>query len=87
MVPRLRRYNIRPAGRTYADSDSMIYLKWIQSELATLKMDALYTEVDGDGWVQREIGVCSQGLVIHQLTPSTGRPGWFGLACLPPALC
>jgi len=60
----------------------MIYLKWTQSELATLEMDALYTEVDEDGWVQREIGVCSDGLVIHQLTPSTVRPGWFGLARL-----
>jgi hypothetical protein len=60
----------------------MIYLKWTQSELATLEMDALYTEVDEDGWVQREIGVRSDGLVIHQLTPSTVRPGWFGLARL-----
>jgi len=60
----------------------MIYLKWTQSELATLEMDALYTEVDEDGWVQREVGVCSEGLVIHQLTPSTVRPGWFGLARL-----
>jgi hypothetical protein len=31
----------------------MIYLKWTRSELATLEMDALYTEVDDDGWVQR----------------------------------
>jgi len=60
----------------------MIYLKWTQSDLATLEMDALYTEVDDDGWVQREVGVCSEGLVIHQLTPSTTRPGWFGLARL-----
>ena len=60
----------------------MIYWKWTQSDLATLEMDALYTEVDEDGWVQREIGICSEGLVIHQLTPSTTRPGWFGLARL-----
>ena len=60
----------------------MIYLKWTQSELATLEMEALYTEVDEDGWVQREVGVCSEGLVVHQLTPSTARPGWFGLARL-----
>ena len=60
----------------------MIYLKWTQSDLATLEMDALYTEVDEDGWVQREIGVCSEGLVVHQLTPSAARPGWFGLARL-----
>lgn len=60
----------------------MIYLKWTRSELVTLEMDALYTEVDEDGWVQREVGVCSEGLVVHQLTPNTARPGWFGLARL-----
>jgi hypothetical protein len=56
----------------------MIYLKWTRSELATLDMDALYTEVDDDGWVQREVGISAGGLVIHQLVPTTGRPGWFG---------
>jgi hypothetical protein len=60
----------------------MIYLKWTRSELATLEMDALYTEVDDDGWVQREVGIASNGLVIHHLIPTTGRPGWFGLARL-----
>ncbi len=60
----------------------MIYLKWTQSELVTLEMDALYTEVDEDGWVQREVGVCSDGVVVHQLTPSATRPGWFGVARL-----
>ena len=63
----------------------MIYLKWTSSELASLELEALsalYTEVDEDGWVQREVGVCSQGLVVHQLTPTTHRPGWFGLARL-----
>ena len=60
----------------------MIYMKWTRSELATLEMDALYTEVDEDGWVQREVGVASDGLVIHQLTPSGAVPGWFGLARL-----
>jgi hypothetical protein len=30
-------------------------------------MDALYTEVDDDGWVQREVGIGANGLVIHQL--------------------
>jgi hypothetical protein len=60
----------------------MIYLKWTQSDLVTLEMEALYTEVDEDGWVQREVGVCSEGVVVHQLTPSTSRPGWFGLTRL-----
>jgi len=60
----------------------MIYLKWTQCELATLEMDALYTEVDDDGWVQREVGVASDGLVIHHLIPTGAAPGWFGLARL-----
>ena len=60
----------------------MIYLKWTQCELATLEMDALYTEVDDDGWVQREVGVASDGLVVHHLTPTGAAPGWFGLARL-----
>lgn len=60
----------------------MIYMKWTRSELATLEMDALYTEVDEEGWVQRELGVGADGLVIHQLTPSGAAPGWFGLARL-----
>lgn len=60
----------------------MIYLKWTSSELATLDLGALYTEVDEDGWVQRELGVDDEGLIIHQLVPSDARPGWFGLARL-----
>jgi hypothetical protein len=60
----------------------MIYLKWTPSELATLRVGALYTEVDEDGWVQRELGIGEDGAVTHQLIPSDGRPGWFGLARL-----
>jgi hypothetical protein len=60
----------------------MIYVKWTQSELATLKMPALYTEVDEDGWVQRELVVADDGTVAEQLVPSLNRPGWFGLARL-----
>lgn len=60
----------------------MVYLKWTQAELATLQMAALYTEVDEDGWVQREVGVGANGIVTHQLVPSHRAPGWFGLARL-----
>ncbi|HEY8520279.1 MAG TPA: hypothetical protein VIN61_09375 [Gammaproteobacteria bacterium] len=60
----------------------MIYLKWTSSDLATLDMQALYTEVDEDGWVQREVGVDDHGLVTHQLVPTDRRPGWFGLVRL-----
>lgn len=60
----------------------MIYVKWTRAELATLQSPALYTEVDEDGWVQRELVVTDDGTVAEQLIPSTKRPGWFGLARL-----
>ncbi len=60
----------------------MHYLKWTQYELSTLEMDALYTEVDEDGWVQRELGVTDDGAVVHQLKPNLADPGWFGLCRL-----
>jgi len=60
----------------------MIYMKWTQRELVTLETPALYTEVDEDGWVQRELTVGLDGLVAHQLIPSSASPGWFGLARL-----
>ncbi len=49
---------------------------------ATLRAGALYTEVDEDGWVQRELGIGEDGLITHQLVPCDARPGWFGLARL-----
>jgi hypothetical protein len=55
-------------------------MKWTHSDLATLETPALYTEVDEDGWVQRELGVGADGAVSHQLIPTHKRPGWFGLA-------
>lgn len=63
----------------------MHYLKWTRSELATLTTEALYTEVDEDGWVQREF-VVDDGAVADTLVPSTKRPGWFGLARLSAAM-
>ena len=55
-------------------------MKWTPSELATLESPALYTEVDEDGWVQRELSLDADGLVSHQLVPCSQSPGWFGLA-------
>jgi hypothetical protein len=60
----------------------MFYLKWTPSDLATLRAGALYTEIDEDGWVQRELGIGDDGLITHQLIPSDARPGWFGLVRL-----
>jgi hypothetical protein len=60
----------------------MIYLKWTSAELATLRDDALYTEIDEDGWVQREVALTPAGAVSHQAIPSLEQPGWFGLSRL-----
>jgi len=64
----------------------MVYMKWTASELATLETGALYTEIDDDGWVQRELGVDDDGFVTHLLIPSMRRPGWFGVARLAPLM-
>ena len=64
----------------------MIYLKWTNRELATLDGNVLYTEIDEDGWVQRELGVAANGEVTHQITPSGDEPGWFGLSRLSQAM-
>ena len=64
----------------------MIYLKWTTTELATLEHAALYTEIDEDGWVQRELGVSDTGEVTHQIKPSFEEPGWFGLSRLSQAM-
>lgn len=74
----------RPPRRALAHRGPlrMVYLKWTPYELATLRAGALYTEVDEDGWVQRELGVGDDGLITHQLVPSDARPGWFGLSRL-----
>ncbi len=64
----------------------MIYMKWTPTELATLEVPVLYTEVDEDGWVQRELGLEADGSIAHQLVPSTSEPGWFGLARLSGAM-
>jgi hypothetical protein len=60
----------------------MIYMKWTTAELATLESSVLYTEVDEDGWVQRELTLAPDGRIAEQLVPSSTRPGWFGLTRL-----
>ena len=52
----------------------MFYVNWTRCELATLTNPALYTEVDEDGWVQRELAVTDDGTVAEQLVPTTKKP-------------
>ncbi len=60
----------------------MIYMKWTTDEFATLASSVLYTEVDEDGWVQRELTLGADGTVEDQLVPTHQQPGWFGLTRL-----
>jgi hypothetical protein len=64
----------------------MVYLKFTNDDFATLDVSALYTEIDDDGWVRRELGVGADGVVEHQIVPSIEQPGWFGLARLSQAM-
>ena len=74
--------NNRGATVSEKIGEQMVYLKWTRRELESLSMEALYTEVDSDGWVQRELGLGGDGLVVHQLSVAGSQPGWFGLARL-----
>lgn len=57
-------------------------MKWTTDELATLRSSVLYTEVDEDGWVQRELTLSPDGRIAEQLVPTSRKPGWFGLTRL-----
>jgi hypothetical protein len=62
------------------------YLKWTSIDILNLfsksSINVLYTEVDSDGKVLREIGVDVKGIVVHKF-PSDffpdGRYGFFDL--------
>jgi hypothetical protein len=60
----------------------MIYMKWTTEEFASLQSSVLYTEVDEDGWVQRELTIAADGTVADKLVPTAKKPGWFGLTRL-----
>ena len=64
----------RKTGKT------MYYFRWTQCDLETLRMHALYTEIDADGWVQREVGIAENGAIIHQAPSVAGERGLFDLA-------
>lgn len=57
-------------------------MKWTTDELVTLESSVLYTEVDDEGWVQRELTLSPDGRIAERLVPTSRRPGWFGLTRL-----
>ncbi len=61
----------------------MLYIKWTEQDIAELsafdKIYFLYTEIDDDGNVRKEIGIDNHGNIIHK-SPSTKYPyGEYGI--------
>lgn len=65
----------------------MIYLKWTQDEAEfPQSIRVVYTEVDAEGRVHREIGVDRSGAVVHKKPSAAypnGRDGFFYRIDLP----
>ncbi|MFH2043998.1 MAG: hypothetical protein ABIK92_02505 [Pseudomonadota bacterium] len=61
----------------------MFYLKWTEPDIADLgafdKMVVLYTEIDNEGIVHKEIGLDNAGKVIHKSPSSHYRYGEYGI--------
>lgn len=61
----------------------MLYIKWTERDIVELsaftKITILYTEINDDGQVNKEIGLNSDGEIIHKC-PSTEYPfGEYGI--------
>lgn len=61
----------------------MYYYKWSEKEIQQLQsvggMVNLYTEIDPDGNVRREIGLNQSGKVIHKFPSNLYPNGRYGL--------
>jgi hypothetical protein len=61
----------------------MYYRKWTEDDIERLSEDEgiviLYTEIDLDGNVRREIGLNNEGKVIHKCPSELYRYGTYGL--------
>ena len=69
-------------GITKVDARKMRYFKWEETDVRGLNIDGIacvYTEVDGDGWVVREIGIDFKGKIIHKWPSSDSRFGKYGI--------
>jgi len=59
-----------------------IFLAWTESDMEGLDLETLYTEVTTSGLVVREVGLDSNGVVVHK-SPSRASPrGYFDLAII-----
>ena len=61
----------------------MLYIKWTEQDIAELsafdEIAILYTEIDNEGDVHKEIGLNNDGKLIHK-SPSAGYPyGEYGI--------
>lgn len=59
----------------------MLYLKWTEQDIADLdkfyEIAVLYTALDMDGNVKKEIGINNKGEVVHRAPSKTSRYGIF----------
>ncbi len=64
-------------------SIKMYYRKWTEDDLQGLKsiggLVTLYTEIDSEGNVRRELGLDETGKVIHRFPSSLFPHGQYGL--------
>lgn len=61
----------------------MIYIKWTEQDIAKLnafdEISVLYTAIDSEGNVQKEIGLNNEGKAVHK-SPSNNYPyGKYGI--------
>jgi len=61
----------------------MLYIRWTEQDIAELsafsEITILYTEINDEGEVLKEIGLNNEGKIIHK-SPSTGYPyGEYGI--------
>lgn len=60
----------------------MYYIKWTPDDIKGMEdegITALYTEIDSDGNVCREIGLDNLGRIVHMCPADSFRLGTYGL--------
>lgn len=60
----------------------MYYCKWAEDEVVPLRLDdivSLYTEIDSEGNVLRELGLNKDGQIVHKCPSGAYKYGTYGL--------
>lgn len=62
--------------------EDSIFLAWTESDIEGLDLAIIYTEVTKSGSVIREVGLNSNGVVIHKCPSRFSPKGYFDLAVI-----